>query len=93
MILAQLKARLRERGQVSLADLALHVGSDPDAVRGMLELWIRKGRVRAVQSGAACGGCTQCDPAANAVYQWIGDGKVSAPCVGAEMKFHAPNEH
>ena len=93
MILAKLKARLRDRGQVSLAELALHVDSDPDAVRGMLELWIRKGRVRAVQSGETCGGCTQCDPAANEVYQWIGDSEVSTPCRIAEIKVHVINEH
>ena len=74
MILADIKAYLRQRGQASLADLALHFDSEPEALRGMLEVWIRKGRVRKIQLGGSCGGCSECDPTAGETYQWIGEG-------------------
>ena len=74
MILSDIKTYLRQRGQASLADLAVHFGSEPEAVRGMLEIWIRKGKVAQMRIGGSCGGCTQCDPAANEVYQWKRDG-------------------
>ncbi len=38
-----------------------HLDADPEAVRGMLEHWMRKGRVRRHLAGAACGGCSQCE--------------------------------
>ena len=73
MILADIKRYLMERGCAPLADIALHLGSDPDAVRGMLEQWIRKGRVRRRMANAACGSsCRDCDPAATEIYEWIG---------------------
>ena len=79
MILADIKTYLRQRGQASLADLALHFDSEPEALRGMLEVWIRKGRVRKRQSGGGCGGCTECGAGAGETYQWCGGGAVPVP--------------
>ena len=76
MILADIKTYLRQRGQASLADLVLHFDSEPEALRGMLDLWVRKGRVRKVQLGGSCGGCSECDPMAGETYQWSGDDAV-----------------
>jgi len=71
MILSEVRDYLQERGQASLQELALHFDSDPDALRGMLEHWIRKGRVTRHQAAASCGSsCTQCDPAAVELYVW-----------------------
>jgi hypothetical protein len=72
MILSDIRNYLRERGQASLSDVALHFDSEPDAVRGMLDIWVRKGRLLKLDGGGNCGGCNQCDPAANEVYQWVG---------------------
>jgi hypothetical protein len=69
MILSEIGTYLRRRGQASLRELALHFGAEPDAVRGMLAHWIGKGRV-CRKSAAACGGCTQCDPATLEIYVW-----------------------
>ncbi|HHH38577.1 MAG TPA: sugar metabolism transcriptional regulator [Sedimenticola sp.] len=75
MILAEIRDYLKARGRASLADIALHFDTPPDAVRGMLEQWIRKGRVRRSLASAACGNsCTQCDPAATEIYEWSGEG-------------------
>lgn len=82
MILAELKGYLEARGQATLADMALHFRSQPEAVRDMLALWERKGQVRRVPAPAGCGGsCTQCDPAAAEVYLWVTAGAMPLPVI------------
>ena len=71
MILSDIKRYLQTRRQASLADIALHFDANPEAVRGMFEHWIRKGRVEKQLANASCGStCTQCDPAATKIYLW-----------------------
>jgi putative ferrous iron transport protein C len=71
MILSDIRKYLEQRGQASLADIALHFHADPDAVRGMLEAWIRKGKVIRRASSASCGStCQSCNPAGNELYIW-----------------------
>jgi putative ferrous iron transport protein C len=82
VILAELKGYLEARGQATLADMALHFRSQPEAVRDMLAIWERKGRVRRIPAPAGCGGsCTQCDPAATEVYLWVTDGGLDLPVI------------
>jgi len=70
VILSDIKRFLGERGQASLAELSQHFGSDPEAMRGMLEFWIARGRV--VRHVPSCGGgCTQCAPEVIEVYTWV----------------------
>ncbi|MES9823977.1 MAG: FeoC-like transcriptional regulator [Candidatus Thiodiazotropha endolucinida] len=72
MMLSTIKDYLSQRGQATLAEIALHVDAEPDAVRGMLQQWIRKGRVEQRKVEAACGtSCNRCDPAAMELYIWI----------------------
>jgi len=74
MILSDIKRYLSERGQATLADMALHFQSSPDAVRGMLEVWAGKGKVRRHLANPSCGSsCSNCDPASVEIYEWIGD--------------------
>ncbi len=74
MILNRLKQYLMERGRAPLSDIALHLESDPDAVRGMLERWIRKGKVRKRSGSAACkSGCDKCDASSVESYEWVDD--------------------
>jgi len=71
MILSQVRDYLKERGQCTLSDVALHFDIDADAVRGMLDIWIRKGKVEKSSATASCGtSCQSCDPAATEVYSW-----------------------
>ena len=71
MILSDIKRYLQARGQASLGDIALHFDANPEAVRGMLEHWIRKGRVERQLANPACGSaCSQCDPADTEIYLW-----------------------
>ncbi len=71
MILSDIRNYLEKRGQASLADIALHFEADPDAVRGMLDVWIRKNRVHKQMATLSCGdSCTQCDPTTTEIYVW-----------------------
>lgn len=73
MILATLRHYLQERGEASLQEIALYLESDPDAVRGMLELWLRKGRVARRKLDGACGGsCCKCPAEVTELYSWKG---------------------
>jgi hypothetical protein len=71
MILAEIRAYLQHRGQATLADIALHFAAEPDAVRGMLDVWIRKGVVHRRTATPSCGTrCSQCDLASTEIYVW-----------------------
>jgi hypothetical protein len=72
LILSELNGFLAERRRVALVDLAYHFGSSPEALRPMLEVLARKGRVRRIANGAACAsGCCKCDQATAETYEWI----------------------
>lgn len=74
MILSQLTQRLATSRRAALIDLAQQIGVTPDALRGMLGVLERKGRVRKLPSGTACGGgCSRCDPASVEIYEWVGE--------------------
>ena len=79
MILSELKGYLQERRQATLSDMALHFRAQPDAIREMLAVWERKGRVRRLPAPVGCGGsCTQCAPGAAEVYVWVEPGERDA---------------
>ncbi len=70
-MLSELKHYLRERGQVSLADVARHFDVPPEVARQMLGVWVKKGKVQQTQATASCGSsCSQCDPATTELYIW-----------------------
>jgi hypothetical protein len=71
MILSRVSDYLRERRRASLTDMALGLGAAPDALRDMLAILERKGRVRRLPSGTPCGGgCCKCAPAGIELYEW-----------------------
>jgi putative ferrous iron transport protein C len=71
MILSEVKRYLQDRGQATLVDIALHFGAQPDALRPMLEVWMRKGKIERLRAEARCGAsCQRCDPAAIEIYRW-----------------------
>ena len=74
MLLTRLSDYLRGKGRASLNDMALGVGSTPEALAVMLALLERRGRVRLLPAGSACGssGCNGCDSAKVAIYEWAG---------------------
>lgn len=71
MILSDIKRYLQERKQATLNDIALHLDVDPEAVRGMLDQWIRKGKVIRTELGACSNGCASCGcDADKEIYHW-----------------------
>lgn len=88
MILADLRNYLQARPGATLAELARHFGADAETLRGMLALWIRKGKVQKLLASSSCGSrCTQCDPASVEIYQWTAEvtpplPPAKAPCRG-----------
>ena len=75
MILSELRDYLKANRRAGLADMALHFNVESGAIRGMLEQWIRKGKVRKLPSGTLCGdGCCKCDPETVELYEWMPDG-------------------
>ena len=73
VILSELRDFIQQQGRVSLKDLVVKFNVDPDALRGMLQKWVKKGRIKQeMAGGSACGtGCCQCDPLITEVYQWV----------------------
>ena len=72
MILSELKSYLSRQRRSALYDLSLHFDTDADAMRGMLSLLERKGRVRKLPAGTLCGtSCSSCDAASIEMYEWI----------------------
>ncbi len=73
MILSDIRRYLKLHGRAALHDLAVHFNSEPDAIRAMLGEWERRGQVRRLPGGTACGGgCNRCDPASVELYEWCG---------------------
>ncbi len=72
MILSDIKQYLSQRGSASLSDLCIHFDTNPEAMRGMLGQWIRKGRVQKHSASASCGSsCSKCDLESTEIYQWV----------------------
>lgn len=73
MILSEIREYVKQAHQVTLKDMAFHFDISPDAMRGMLDIWIKKGRMHRQHANAACGTCKGCDIAAVEVYIWGGE--------------------
>jgi len=72
VILSDLRDYLREQRRVALADIVTHFNMDADALRGMLDKWISKGKVRKLPLTSSCGtSCCQCDAALTEIYEWV----------------------
>lgn len=72
MILSEIKKYLMKHKRVTLGDLACHFDTEPEAMKGMLGQWIRKGKVLKLDEQAgcskACGKC--CNGTAMEIYEW-----------------------
>jgi len=74
MIMSDIKKYFIERRTVSLDAISLHFNVEPDAMRGMLEHWQRKGKLNKLNLDSKCSGCckTGCSPGSIEFYKWIG---------------------
>ncbi len=73
MILSELRDYVAERGCVPVAELSRRFEVDEPALRGMLDLWQRRNKVRLLPAGDSCGGCTGCGVGRSEICEWIGD--------------------
>ncbi len=70
MLLQDLQTYLKQHHRASLQDIEERFHADADALRGMLNQLIRKGRVQKTE-GSKCTHCCQCAPAAIEFYEWM----------------------
>ena len=77
MILSDLRTYLRDHGRASLPVMARHFGTDAEVVRGMLDVWVRKGAVRLCPPAGHCDGCTACHTRCDAIYEWAATPEVA----------------
>lgn len=71
MILSRVSDYLRHHRRATLADMAHRLDAAPDALRGMLAALERKGRVRQLPVGGACGTCSKCSGTAAELFEWV----------------------
>jgi hypothetical protein len=70
-ILRDVRDYLQTHRQAGLNDLALHFDSNPEAMRGMLETWVAKGKIRHCPPSDCAGCATSCSSAPGDTYEWI----------------------
>lgn len=74
MMLSEIKRYLMKHKSATLGDLAVHFDAEPAAMKGMLEHWMRKGRVLKSDvntgCGKTCGKCC-CDASVMELYEWM----------------------
>ncbi len=75
MILSDIRKYLAEHKRVALTDMVYRFDTDADALRGMLAILERKGKIRKLPSGTACdSGCNKCDIGTVELFEWIEPG-------------------
>jgi hypothetical protein len=72
MILPEIKKYLMGHKRVTLGDLACHFDTEPEAMKGMLGQWIRKGKVLKLDEQAGCSKTCgmRCGGTAMEIYEW-----------------------
>ena len=67
-----IKQYLKDRRLATLQDLAVHFRTDAHTLTPMLDLWVRKGKMKRHAGSLGCRkGCCRCDPAAIVTYEWM----------------------
>lgn len=72
-MLMKIKQLLKERGEMTLTDLARHFYVSELVMQSMLEQWIKKGRLERIELKGLCStSCGSCDEAADTklIYRW-----------------------
>ena len=77
MILSELQTYITEQHRVSLAQMELRFGIDANALRGMLNYLIHKGRIYKLPAPYRCHGCTVCSTESLEFYEWVASATLS----------------
>ena len=84
MLFTDVQRYLAAHRRTTLGQLTLHFGVAPPALQGMLDLLVRKGKVRRLpEPQVRCRGCGLCGSALLEAYEWIGDRSQTAGNAGA----------
>ncbi|MEE3122096.1 MAG: FeoC-like transcriptional regulator [SAR324 cluster bacterium] len=70
MILFELRDFLKGHDTVSFKQICDHFESSEEAMEDMLQIWIRKGHLRALDSNIPCGGCTDKSCSRPKFFRW-----------------------
>jgi len=71
-MLTEIIKLLKERGPMSLADLARHFQAETPAMEGMLQTLERKGRIQRLDTRCShCKGCAEVKPEDAAIFQLV----------------------
>jgi len=74
MILSEIKRYFLRQHVVSLSDLSVHFRVEPEAMRGILEHWIRKGKLRKLPQNTPCPNCSEaCKSEKLELYKWLSE--------------------
>lgn len=74
MTLADIKSYLQLNKVASLNDLTIQFDADPETIKDMVNVWIRKGKVQKIEDlNIGCGKCCSCKMAQDEIYEWIGE--------------------
>jgi putative ferrous iron transport protein C len=60
MILQDVIQYVKRRKQASLQDIAVHFDKEPETMRGILDFWVRKGRIKLQTQVPSCSGSCHC---------------------------------
>ncbi|MDX2142117.1 MAG: FeoC-like transcriptional regulator [Rhodospirillaceae bacterium] len=88
--MTDLRDYLSNRKRASLSDLAVHFDTPPEALTGMLAVWMAKGRVRRLRDHLPCGTCGKCESATTDIYEWVGIDGCPDPRAAAASRLPAP---
>ncbi|PWQ92100.1 FeoC-like transcriptional regulator [Leucothrix pacifica] len=76
MLLGEIRDYVKQRGSVSLNDIALHFDITPDSVQFAIQYWQRKGKIQqrnAADTGCNSGSCGSCasNQTPAVTYEWV----------------------
>lgn len=75
MILSDIKEYFSKHPAASLSDLSVRFNVEPEAMRGMLDHWIRKGKLRRLDQSSSCSNCcSECKSDHLEIYEWTRKG-------------------
>jgi len=72
-MLIGIKNFLLQKKTASLGEIASYCKADTDVVRGALEQWVHRGKVKKMESGKLCKGCSSfCSVTDDMeIYEWV----------------------
>jgi putative ferrous iron transport protein C len=70
-MLINIKNYLQKKQTANLQEIAWHCQQSLEITRDMLQIWLRKGKVKICPKPVGCGSkCQQCQPEFAEVYEW-----------------------